>query len=177
MNPIDQARFPAAHSTLKNGVTITIRPLRDDDGPALAAFYEQVPACDHLFYCPHPLTRDNALLNAGKAASPTEVVLVLDDGDGHIGGYAWFRWRAGEPRSGFGICLLSEFKGSGAGQRLMERLMCIAREIGPPVMCLTVQKANPRAIALYKKMGFMIVRDQLRARDQEPEYYMERAVR
>lgn len=177
MNPVDQIRFPAIQATLNNGRTLILRLLRDEDGPALADFYEQIPPSDQFFYYPHPLTRANAMLNAGKASSPTEVVLVLDDGAGHIGGYAWFRWRAGESRSGFGICLLSEFKGSGAGQWLMERLMQIAREIGPPVMCLTVQKANLRAVTLYRKMGFIIVRDQLRARDQEPEYYMECAVR
>ena len=48
-------------------------------------------------------------------------------------------------------------------------------------MSLTVQKANPRAVALYQKMGFEIVREQMRNQVEEfppePEYYMERKVR
>lgn len=48
-------------------------------------------------------------------------------------------------------------------------------------MALTVQLANPRAIALYQKMGFRIVRQQVRDRigdfAAEPEYAMEQIVR
>jgi ribosomal protein S18 acetylase RimI-like enzyme len=45
---------------------------------------------------------------------------------------------------------------------------------------LTVQHANTRAVILYQKMGFKIVREQVRGTpddpygfDMEPEYYME----
>jgi len=50
-------------------------------------------------------------------------------------------------------------------------------------MSLTVQLANNRAVALYHKMGFTIVREQMRAASEacgfpaETEYYMERRVR
>lgn len=53
----------------------------------------------------------------------------------------------------------------------MKELLAIPA--GPPVMSLTVQKRNPKAIELYKSMGFRIVRDQLRAADNCPEFYME----
>ena len=65
----------------------------------------------------------------------------------------------------------------------MTRLAEIARHIGPPVMHLTVQKANARAFALYGKMGFRVIREQTRRATpergwpEEPEYAMERAVR
>jgi ribosomal protein S18 acetylase RimI-like enzyme len=59
----------------------------------------------------------------------------------------------------------------------MERLMKIAHDIGPNIMSLTVQKSNARAVILYQKMGFQIIREQLRGGDNEPEYYMERTVR
>jgi ribosomal protein S18 acetylase RimI-like enzyme len=44
-------------------------------------------------------------------------------------------------------------------------------------MGLTVQKANPRGMALYQKMGFGVVREQVRPSDGEPEFYMERRFR
>ena len=65
----------------------------------------------------------------------------------------------------------------------MTRLAQIAEKVGPPVMTLTVQEANPRAVALYQSMGFSIVRAQIRQEMEghgfppEPEYLMERRVR
>ena len=61
----------------------------------------------------------------------------------------------------------------------MRRLLEIAQTVGPLVISLTVQKANPRAIRLYRTMGFRLVREQTRPASNwfpaEPEYYMERA--
>ncbi|MDF1514754.1 MAG: hypothetical protein P1S60_13175 [Anaerolineae bacterium] len=48
---------------------------------------------------------------------------------------------------------------------------------------MTVQKANPRAraVALYRKTGFQIIREQMRGQMEEfppePEYYMERIIK
>jgi ribosomal protein S18 acetylase RimI-like enzyme len=76
-----------------------------------------------------------------------------------------------------GICIRRGFQDCGLGAALMDRLGAIARDVGPPVMGLTVQQANPRGIALYQKMGFGVVREQVRPGDGEPEFYMERRVR
>lgn len=60
-------------------------------------------------------------------------------------------------------------------------LLEVVEYIGPQAMSLTVQKANPRAFALYSKMGFQVVREQMRNQAEEfppePEYYMERNAR
>jgi ribosomal protein S18 acetylase RimI-like enzyme len=120
------------------------------------------------------LDRDQALRKAADAGSPTFVCVVLEDRDGELAGYAWYRWQAGADRSGFGICARRDRQGSGGGTALMTALLAVAAEYGPPIMTLTVQKANPRAVALYGKMGFRVVREHLRASDQEPEYAMER---
>lgn len=177
MTPADQHCFPSLTTTLRTGTPAVIRPLAETDGEALAKFYADIPAADVVFYCPHPLTREHALKNAAQAASPTEVVLVLEPPGGGIGGYAWYRWTVGDVASGFGICIARQFQGAGAGQQLMSRLLEVARTVGPPVMSLTVQKKNPKGVELYTKMGFRVIREQLRASDNEPEYYMERRVR
>ena len=161
--------------TLRNGVQATVRPLTTEDGPALAEFYAGIPAEDSHFYRPHPLTREQALAKAAGAGRPGLVCLVLETDDNRIGGEAWCRWT--EPhamRSSFGICIRRDLQGVGAGKTLIRLLF--ENTTGPPVISLTVQKANPRAVALYKSMGFRIVREQVRA-DGEPEYYMERPTR
>jgi ribosomal protein S18 acetylase RimI-like enzyme len=178
MTPEDQSRFPAASVTLKGSETVLIRPLAQADGPALADFYESVPPEDYRFYCPHPLDRENASRKAAGADDPLSVILVAESSGGRIAGYAWYKWKSPDAeRSGFGICIRREFQGRGLGKALMARLNEIARLLGPPVMGLTVQKANPRAVALYREMGFAVVREQLRGGDGEPEFYMERKVR
>ncbi|MFA5205942.1 MAG: GNAT family N-acetyltransferase [Lentisphaeria bacterium] len=180
----DQNRFPSQVVRLHDGREAVLRFLTEDDAAALGDFYAAVPPEDFRFYSPHPLTREKAAEIAAAAQEPFRVTLVLDLGDGRIGGYAWYRW-AGETaeRSGFGICLHPECQGLGAGRLLMDRLFAVARVVGPPVMGLTVQAANVRGVELYKKLGFKIVREQMRAAKPEyglaaePEYHMERPVR
>ena len=173
MTPADQQRFPPLAITLRNSTPAVIRPLAETDGNGLAKFYAGIPAEDVLFYCPHPLTQEYAFKNAAQAASSTEVVLVLETSGDSIGGYAWYRWKVGDVASGFGICIARSLQGAGAGKQLMSRLQEIALTVGPPVMSLTVQKKNPKGVELYTKMGFRMIREQLRAADGEPEYYME----
>lgn len=184
MLPETMERFPVIRVTLKNGTEAAIRPLLPEDAEALAEFYAGVPMEDIRFYCPHPLDRAHALSNAANALSPLEVVLVLETPPGRIAGYAWYRWKEpGAARSTFGICVGRSAQGTGAGRALMARLLEMAAEVGPRVMCLTVQKANARAVALYQSMGFRIVREQMRGPmaegtfPPEPEYAMEQVVK
>ncbi len=179
----EMKKFPPVKVKLKNGAFVCIRFLLPSDGKALAEFYRHVPAEDFRFYCPYPLTEQQALENAAEAFSPAKVVLVLEKEHNQIGGYCWYRWQEGCQCSTFGICISRSLQGTGAGKALMTRLLEIAREVGPPIMSLTVQVANVRAVNLYQKMGFVIVRKQMREEKKElnlppePEYYMEKKVR
>ncbi|OPZ87361.1 MAG: ribosomal-protein-alanine N-acetyltransferase [bacterium ADurb.Bin429] len=179
MLPSDQTRFPAIEAVLKNDETVNLRPLTTADGEALAEFYANIPREAIRFYGPYPLDREHALLNASRADSPTEVVLAAETSESRIAGYAWYRWNEGAPTSVFGICIRPAYQEQRLGRALMTRLLAIAREIGPPVMSLTVQLANTRAVTLYTSMGFTPLREQTRQADptrgfaEEPEYYME----
>ena len=178
MRPEDISRFPAEEVELRNGAKATLRALRLDDGESLAAFYDVIPKEDEFFYCPHPLDREHAIKKAADAESPHSVCVVLEAADGSIAGYAWYQWKEEDsPKSSFGICLRRDHQGAGAGRMLIRRIVEISREIGPPVMALTVQKANPRAFELYKSFGWRVIREQLRREDGEPEYRMERETR
>lgn len=184
MRTEDRKHFPPIEVTLGNGVTVSVRPLYETDAEALADFYAAVPREDLRFYLPHPLTREKALENAARADSPLEVVLVLEAPGAVIVGYAWYRWHTEDaPQSHFGICVRRGFQEAGAGTALVKRLLEIAKTVGPPVMALTVQEANKRAVKLYTAMGFRIVREQTRQAnpdlgfEAEPEYAMEAKVR
>ena len=82
----------------------------------------------------------------------------METAEEEIGGYAWYRWKDdGAEKSVFGICVRADCQGRGAGRVLLGRLIEIAKVVGPPVMSLTVQKANERAFNLYRKFGFEVV--------------------
>ncbi|MBN2451350.1 MAG: GNAT family N-acetyltransferase [Lentisphaeria bacterium] len=179
MTPAERDQYPEREVALKNGRRGRLRFLRQDDGDRLGDLYEGLPEEAGRFYWPHPLDREHARGNAARADSPTEVVLVLELEDGSLGGYAWYRWRGNEARaSGFGICVAGPCQGCGAGRVLMERLLEVAGRVGPPVMSLTCQHANARAVELYLKLGFRVIREGIvKGRRQwpaEPQYWMER---
>ena len=182
MHIADQPRFPPMMTTLRDHRTVTLRLLSPDDGRALGDFYATLPRATWRFYCPPRLTHEDAARTAARATSPTFVCVVAENDAGEIIGYNWYRWKAADrSTSVFGICLREDARGLGLGRALMKRLLEIAREVGPPVVSLTVQLANPRAVALYRSMGFHVVREQVRERigdfPPEPEYYMELSTR
>ncbi len=176
------AKFPALPAALKDGRAVTLRLLQSDDGARLAEFYAAVPAADQRFYCPHPLEREHAFRNAARADDPCQIVVLAVAPEGMIAGYAWVRWKDTPAATGnFGICVRPDYQGGGAGRALMTRLFDMIRAAGPPRVRLTVQQANARGVALYKRMGFRIVEERQRhaipalGLPAEPEYVMERA--
>ena len=183
MQITDQQRFPAVTVTLKGPQTLLLRFLAVEDAQAFGDFYESIERTAYRFYCPHPLTRENAEKRTAAALSPSVVGIVAINEDQQIVAYTSFQWKATDyyTPSFFGICIQKPYRGIGLGEVLMQRIMEIAKEIGPPVMSLTVQKANPHAVTLYRKIGFEIIREQIRQQVEElppePEYYMERKVR
>ena len=182
MQKSDQELFPPMTVPLKDNRTVKVRFLAVDDAHAFGDFYTSIERAAYRFYCPHPLTRENAEKRTAAALSPNVVGIVAVDDEGHIVAYASYQWNAlNFTPSFFGICMQKPYRGLGLGEFLMQRIMEISKVIGPCVMSLTVQIANPRAVALYRKMGFKIIREQMRAQVEEfppePEYYMERIVR
>ncbi|MCD6415792.1 MAG: GNAT family N-acetyltransferase [Planctomycetes bacterium] len=180
----DSRQWAYREVSLKDGRTVTVRPLRLDDAAALGDFYESVPEEDNRFYCPYPLNREQAAKNAARANETDYVCVVLENPEGEIVGYAWYDWEAHKPdKSIFGICVRHDYQNNGSGQTLMKRVLQIARHVGPPVMTLTVQKANPAGFNLYQKMGFKVVREYMRGPigdgkfPPEPECYMEQKTR
>ncbi|MHB1319608.1 MAG: GNAT family N-acetyltransferase [Anaerolineae bacterium] len=183
MRPEDRPGFPPTPVVLKDGRTVVLRLLTTADAGALGDFYDSLPRETWRFYCPPRLARADAAQRAAEADASSDVCVVAEDPrTGAIVGYNWYRWRDDSSRSSiFGICLREAYRGIGLGQALMTRLLEMSRQVGPPVMELTVQLANPRAIALYRKMGFRVLREQIRDRvgdfPAEPEYAMEQTVR
>jgi ribosomal protein S18 acetylase RimI-like enzyme len=170
--------FDPQRVQVKDGRTVTIRPLSTKDGKLLGDFYTSIPREDQFFYDPHPLTRGAARRLAARADSRLVVQILAQAEDGSVGGYCFNGFDAPDsPVSRMGICVRRDFQGQGLGGALLDYLLRITERIGPPVMSLTVKKANSAATALYLRRGFRIVHEGTSHRDGEPQYYMERKVR
>ena len=182
MRTTDQERYPPTAAALKSGEQITLRFLAPEDARALGDCFAAMPRATYRFYSPHALDHAGGAAEAAQALSPRRVALVAENGAHGIAGYAWYRWKGEDSRrSTFGICQHPGYRGVGLGQAMIARLLEIAAHVGPPVMSLTVQLANARALALYHKMGFQVVREQVRGEVDEfaaePEYCMEQLTR
>ncbi|MHC4885502.1 MAG: GNAT family N-acetyltransferase [Planctomycetota bacterium] len=183
MDPKKAAVFTPFETELKNGRTLTVRLLEACDAEPFVEFYGAIPAEDNRYYIgADGCTPEKARARADRAESPVEVCLVLDGGDGRIYGEAWYSWKDEEnAKSTFGICISRELQGQGAGKGIMSALMDLSAKVGPEIMTLTVQKENERAADLYQKLGFKIIKEQIRPARKDcpelPEYYMERQTR
>ncbi|MBT3377614.1 MAG: GNAT family N-acetyltransferase [Lentisphaerae bacterium] len=179
MDPTIRKTFPEREATLRDGRTVTVRCLRTDDAERLARMYGEIPMEDIRFYCPHPLDREHAVENAGRADAPGRVTIVAV-ADAEIVGYCWVRRRSPTALQGhFGICLRQSHQSCGLGGVIMKRLFEIVDAIGPSVVQLTVQPANSRAVKLYLSLGFRITRRGMRRAmhgvfPEEMQFWMER---
>lgn len=102
--------------------------------------------------------RDQREMLVELARNPKEVAFVAEVGPRLVGyvsatGGA-YRRNAHKARLVIGI--MDEFAGKGLGTELMQRVEDWARERGLRRLELTVMKHNERAVALYRKVGFVV---------------------
>ncbi len=93
------------------------------------------------------------------ASSEKDIMLVALD-DGVIVGNAIIehnRIPRLSHRAELSVTVLREYWGRGVGTRLLELLVDFSRKAGHEVITLTVRSDNERAIALYRKFGFVRV--------------------
>ncbi|MCA0969196.1 GNAT family N-acetyltransferase [Halobacillus litoralis] len=115
------------------------------------------------------LLREPHLIKYSKHwGKPGDKAFFAYDGNGLPVGAAWYRLFPEEEKGyGFideetpelGIAITDTARGKGLGEALMKRLIQAAQEEGRPALSLSVDSANEKALALYKKLGFIVVDD------------------
>lgn len=147
---------------LKNGKTAQLRNGVEADGAAVLEVFNQAHAeTDYLLSYPDESSftpaEEGAFL-AGKTASANEIeILALVDGKvaGTAGIEAVGTNYKVRHRAEFGINILKEYWGLGIGKALTEACIRCAKEAGYAQLELSVVAENTRAIALYRKEGFV----------------------
>lgn len=146
-----------------------IRPAEPGDAAALAELAERTfrdtfaaanTPEDMELHCRASYGEERQGQEIAEAAMRT---LVADEG-GVLAGFGQLRW--GEAPECVGAARPAEIQrlyvdrpwhGKGLAQSLMAALLDLAREGGAEVVWLGVWGHNPRAIAFYRKLGFVVV--------------------
>jgi len=156
------SQVTASKIKLRDGRVATIRTAVPDDAVALLAHVRAVfTESEFNISTPGEFTMTEEQERAwvqGNIDRPGHVALIAEV-DGAVVGFLNFAV-AGRLRlahhGALGISVRKEYWGQGVGRALMETLLAwAAAEPGVEKVCLAVVAANERAVALYRKLGFV----------------------
>ena len=148
--------------TLKNGKEALLRNGEFADGEAVFVNFNETHAeTDYLLSYPDENSFDaeqEAKFLKEKTESPNEIEIVALV-DGVVAGTAGIEAVGAKHklkhRAELGIAILKEYWGLGLGKALMEACIECAKEAGYTQLELNAVAENERAVALYRKMGFV----------------------
>ena len=147
--------------TLKNGKSGILRSPREEDAQALLDYlkttYGETP---YLLREPDEvisgIEQERAFIRASNEEPRS--VMLLAEVEGQLAGLCSLRpvanVRRCRHRCDVAIALYRTFCGMGLGRRMLEELLCAAKELGYEQAELEVMEGNEAAIALYTKLGF-----------------------
>lgn len=142
---------------LRDGQTVTIRPLAEDDRALLLAFGQGLPRDDLLyleddFQSPDTITR---LVNASMAENWRQVVAVQD---GVIVGYSAARREPGWSNHVATIRLLvgANQRRQGLGAGLAQAIFDAARSLGADKVIVEMVQEQHAGQAIFERLGFRV---------------------
>ena len=144
-----------ADVVLADGATAHVRPIRPDDGPALAAFHDrQSPESIYFrYFSPRPRLTEEDLERVTHVDYVDRFSLLAVRGDEVIGVAQYDRWRhRAEAEVAFFVDDANH--GRGLATVLLEHLAERAREVGLSGFTASVLPINRRMIGVFTQAGF-----------------------
>jgi len=154
---------------------INVRTARIEDAERLSAFYASLSDRSRYFFEPYQDTSIENLRNViTRGLDGIDIHFLALDPAQTVFAHAFFMDIAKEiPHLGIG--LREEYQNVGMGGVLLMYLIAVGRYVlKKRAIGLTVNKENVRAVHLYTKMGFQIVRDDITMRAPGDSYEMHR---
>jgi RimJ/RimL family protein N-acetyltransferase len=137
---------------------VIIREASTDDAAALAEyaadlFSEGLPG---IFTRPAPSLEEEAAFIRSRTEPANSTLLVAESGGGVVGLLDFVGGSLPENRHTgvFGVSVRNGWRGQGVGTALIERLLAWAPVHGIERIEAHAWASNPRAIALYERLGF-----------------------
>ncbi|MEA2001047.1 MAG: GNAT family N-acetyltransferase, partial [Actinomycetota bacterium] len=158
--------YPAdleTHFQLPDGTDVTIRPIRPEDAEIEQDFIRNLSDQAKYFrfmHAVHELTQQ-MLVRFTQIDYHREMALIaVTEEDGHEVEHGVVRYVTNPDLTSceFALVISDEFQGHGIGQRMLKRLMEIARSRGLDLMEGEVLAANHRMLDLVRSMDFQIQR-------------------
>jgi L-amino acid N-acyltransferase YncA len=138
-------------------MSITIRPARNGDAPALAEIYNHYVLNTTISFEESPVTPDEMAGRIEKTLAAGLPWLVLLE-DERIAGYAYAsKWRE---RAAYryavetSIYLRQGESGKGHGRALYDQLIALLRECGIHTVIGGIAQPNEASVRLHEKLGF-----------------------
>jgi RimJ/RimL family protein N-acetyltransferase len=143
---------------LKDGTTVTMRPLSKGDGPALLAFFKSVPKDDRLFL-KDDVTKKEVIDRWIGGLDFDKVLPIVAEKDSAIVGDATlhfnrYRWQLhmAEIR-----CVVArEYQKKGLGTALMRELVSRAEQKGVSKIRANMMDIQESAQRAFKRLGFKV---------------------
>jgi ribosomal protein S18 acetylase RimI-like enzyme len=147
-------------------INAKVRAMREPDHVCLPEFlYQAVFVPKGANPPPRSIINDPemSLYIKGFGARRGDVGVVAEQ-NGQVVGAAWTRiipshGHVDSETPELAISLLPEFRGYGAGTKMMEKLFAVLRENGYAQTSLSVQKDNP-ALRFYERLGYKVKSDE-----------------
>lgn len=155
-------------STLKDASSITIRPIRPEDEPLIAAFHTTLSERSvYLRYLQalnlSQRTQHDRLAKLAFIDYDREMALVIErpsdrTGEPELIGVARFTKTHNRPSADFNMIVSDRFQGQGIGRQLLERMVEVARNEGVKQLYGSIIPENTDMIRLVEKLGFTVTR-------------------
>ena len=143
---------------LPGGARLTARPIRPDDKPALARFFDRLSdeSRRRRFLAPKPklTTRDLAFFT--EIDHDRHVALVaLDHGGAIVAVARYAAWPGYRDRAEIAFAVADSWHGRGLGSALAGRLVEHARRAGLTALTASTLSENGASHALLRRLGFV----------------------
>ncbi|MFL1876428.1 GNAT family N-acetyltransferase [Hansschlegelia beijingensis] len=147
--------------TLGDGSEISVRPVRPEDEPAVAAFFRQVDAEDlrQRFFTPMSEVPRAFIARLTQIDYARTMVLLASGAEGAVLGVVQLHADPDADAGEFAILLRSDFKGRGLGWRLMRTLIRFAKAEGWGAITGQILAENSSMLAVCRELGFTITPD------------------
>ena len=153
------------HITTTLGVDIFIRPIRPEDAPLLVALFESLSARSVYlrFFTPMKQLPHSMLARFTQIDYDRHIALVAlseSQPDEKMLGVARVIFDRNLRDAEFSVVVSDPWQGKGIGAGLLQRCLSIAKERGLQRVTGTVLAENTQMLALGKKLGFSIKKEQ-----------------
>jgi len=137
---------------------VEVRPARPRDAGEFIDVIRQV-AAERRFIATEEVTwRPRMYRRRFRRSRTDKAATFVAVADGRVVGSIGIRredWRTNRHIATFGMSILKEWRGRGIGSALLAEALGWARGVGVEKVSLTVYPHNSRAVALYRKFGFV----------------------